>query len=70
VYDWLTVESELAGTVQYEITDIHGRQLRAGEAVFAGGSLRISFASEMPGVYLLRLREQGRMAFVVRVVKM
>ncbi|MFN7832526.1 MAG: MopE-related protein, partial [Bacteroidota bacterium] len=70
VYDWLTVESQLSGAVQYEITDAQGRQLRTGGAEFSGGLLRISFAPEMPGVYLLRLREQGGQALVVRVVKM
>ncbi|MFM8488615.1 MAG: MopE-related protein, partial [Bacteroidota bacterium] len=70
VHDWLMVESVLSGVVQYEITDMQGRQLRAGEAGFAGGAISISFVSELPGVYLLRLREQGGRALVVRVVKM
>ncbi|MGI9159059.1 MAG: T9SS type A sorting domain-containing protein [Saprospiraceae bacterium] len=70
VSDWLTVESAQSGTVTYEISGMHGNLLRTGEIGPAGGRLQISFAAELPGVYLLRLREQGGAEAMVRVVKM
>ena len=70
VYDWLTVESALTGDTWFDILDMNGRFLRSGETSFAGGVLRISFGSELPGVYLLRLRDRSGASWIVRVVKM
>jgi hypothetical protein len=70
VSDWLTVESAMGGTLIYEISDMRGKRLRAGEVGVESGRLQISFAAELPGVYLLRLREQGGAEVMVQVVKM
>ncbi len=69
VSDRLTVESAMGGTLIYEISDMRGKLLRAGEVGVESGRLQISFAAELPGVYLLRLREQGGAEAMVRVVK-
>jgi hypothetical protein len=70
VRDWLTIESALTGLTRYEILDLNGRLMRAGEVLVVGGTLRISFEPALPGVYLLRLREQRGAAWMARVVKM
>jgi hypothetical protein len=70
VHDWLNIELPLSGEVRYEILDLNGRLLRDGAAGFTGDMLRISFEQELPGVYLLRLREKSGSVGMVRVVKM
>jgi YVTN family beta-propeller protein len=70
VHDWLTIEIALAGNIIYEIQDMSGRLLRAGKTGFTDGRLQISFEAALPGVYLLRLREERGAAWMIRVVKM